>query len=376
MTDNLYLQPTNRTRERIVTIAPNLRLGQSGKLLDLELNYTYERYWFLNDSSANDRPDAHLGQLNGTFFPAGNFNIGLYGDARLESLDRRRSDYVDAPTVNTTNRYLGRVRPLYRLHLGARQELEAAYAYEVVRSEDSSGDETDSQKAELAIVRHQTARIDLRLEGFYEQVIARINPDYNRMQGMAGGMWRPFTSTRLSAMGGMARFEYDNDQEFNASVLDLQLHYTPSQRWAFQARGVKTFNNDILDGLYQTWRGEAEISRSGPLGGRLRGFASKDDYKQIDREDREEGASAEVTIQLSPRIVLTLQGAARRLRFEPTHEKAHRYNTGAALAYTPRRFIEVGCRYLYIRNDSDIDTNDYVENRADCDVRLTYALTP
>lgn len=376
MTDNLYLQPTGRVHEQIVTIAPNIRLEQSSRLLALRLNYRYEYYRYLDYPPRNDSPDAHLGRLEGTLFPERNFNIGLYGDARREVLNRRHTDSIDSPTSYNTSIYQGRVRPVYRLHLGARQEIEAAYAYEIVRSERSDSDDTDSQKGELAIIRHQTARTDLRLEGFYEQVTASISPDYNRMQGMAGGEWRPGTSTRLAVMAGMTRFEFDNNQEFNATVLDAQLHFAPGQRWTCQIHGTRTFRNDILDGVYRTWRGEAEISRAGLLGGRLRVFASKDDYSQVDRENREQGAAGEISIQLSPRVVLGLQGAASRLQFEPVSEKVKRYNGGASIAYTPRRFIEVGCRYLHIRNVSDLATNDYVENRADCDARLTYDLIP
>lgn len=376
MTDNLYLQPTDRIREQIVTIAPNVRLEQTGTLLNLELHYSYEMYRFLIAPSANDRPDSHIGQLNGTLLPESAFNIGLYGDARLESIDRRRSDYIDSPTVNTTNRYLGRVRPTYRLRLGARQEIEAAYAYESSRTESSTSDDTDSQKGELAIIRRQTAHLDLRLEGFYEYFTARINPDYQRLQGMGGGVWRPFRTTTLTAMGGVTRFEYDSGESFNRQVVDVRLLYAPTRLWRLHASYAETFDDDIRDGLFQTWRGEAGISRSGPLGGGIRVFVSDNDYQQIDRDDRERGVAVEAGIQLSPRVMLGLNGDARRLRFEPVSERVYRYSAGAALTYTPRPFVALGCRYLYRNSDSDIGIHSYEENRSDCDIRLTYDVIP
>jgi len=375
-TDNLHLTEDNRIRENIATIAPGIRLAEQGKRLNLELGYTYEMYRYLREPSLNDRSDAHLGRLTGTLLPESDFNVGLLGEARLEAVDRRRSDTVDAQTVNTTSRYQGQVRPAYRLRLGTRNEAEAAYIFEVIRYGSTLGDDTQAQKAELSVTRRQTARFDLRLTGFYEQFLASINPDYNRWQAMGGGEWRPRPAFTVSALAGNAWFEYETGKDLDSRLLDLRLRFAPARNFALHASYVETFDYDVKDGLYQTWRGETGLSLSGPLSWRVIVYRRQNDYSQVIRKDREQGATGEASYQLTPKVVVGLRGEQRWLEFEPISEKIERASIGASLDYTPHPLVVLGCHYTYRTNNSDIAGNDYIENRGGCDIRLGYDLIP
>ena len=376
MTDNLYLSESARTREWIATVAPNLWLAQHGKLLSLELEYRYEMYRFLNEPSLNDRRDAHFGVLNGDVFPERAFSIELHGDASRENIDSRRSDVTDSPTVNTISQYLGSVRPVYRLQLGSRHLIEAAYRYETVQYDSQMSDDTFSQRVELMLERNQSARLDLRLEGFYEQLSAEINQDYDRLQGMAGGEWRPFTSTTISAKGGVTWFEYESGENFNTRIYDCWLRYAPVQRWAVDASYLKNFDYDSQDSLHRTWQGAGGISYSGRLNWRLGLLIRIDEYVQIDRDDREQGVVGEASYRLTPKVLLEINADGRRLQFEPVSENVDRYSLGAAVVFTPRAYVESGCRYTYRNNNSDLDVNDYRENRVFCDLQLTYNMIP
>jgi hypothetical protein len=375
-TDNLFLTEDDRIREWIATIAPNLRIAQLGKQFNLELEYRYEMYRFLYEPSLNDKADTHLGVLDGVIFPERAFRVELHGDATRESIDRRRSDLVDTPAVNTTTRYMGRIRPVYHLDLGSRHFVETAYVYETVQYDTVTSDDTYSHRGDLLLERKQSARLDLRLEGFYEQLTAEINQDYDRQQATSGGEWRPFTSTTLSAMAGMTWFEYGSGENFNTRVYDCLLRYAPVQRWAVDASYLKNFDYDIQDGLHRTWQGAAGISYSGRLSWRLGLLVRIDEYVEIDRDDREQGAVGELTFKLTPKVTLGLNGDSRRFEFEPTMEHVDRHGIGASVLFTPREYIEIGCRYSHRNSDSDIDANDYRENRYFCDLRLTYNMIP
>lgn len=376
VTDNLFLTETNKNSEMIATIAPTLWLEQTGKLLNLEIEYAYEMYRFLNQPELNDRIDGHFGRLDGTFFPERNFFVLLHGEVGRENLDRRRSDSVALPTVNTTNRYLGLIRPTYRFDLGSRHSGEMAYVYEVIKYDRAQTDDTQSHRAELMLERNQSARLDFRLTGFYEQLTAKISPDYDRLQGMAGGEWRPFTSATLTAMGGVSWFEYETGENFNSRVLDCRLLYVPSRRWSLDASYVENFEYDVLYGLFKTWRGEGGLSYTGRLTWRLSMFFRNDDYVRVIREDSEQGFVGVATYQMTQRVALGVHGDIRSLKFEPLTENVDRRSAGVSIEYTPRDFVTMGCRYTYRNSDSDIDGRDYIENRADCDLRLSYPLIP
>ncbi len=371
-TDNLFLAEADRIREWIATIAPNLRIAHQGKQFNLNLEYSYEMYRFLYEPTLNDKPNSHLGVLDGTFFPERAFSVELHGDATRESIDRRRSDLVDTPAVNTTNRYMGRIRPVYHLDLGSRHFIEAAYVYETVQYDTATSDDTYSHRGDLLLERKQSARLDLKVEGFYEQLTADINQDYDRQQAVAGGEWRPFTTTTLSAKAGVTWFEYESGENFNSRVYDCLLRYAPLQRWAVDASYLKNFDYDIQSGLHRTWQGAAGISYSGRLSWRLGLLVRIDEYVEIDRDDREQGAVGELTFKLTPKVILGLNGDGRRYEFEPVTEHVDRYSIGASVLFTPRAYIETGCRYSHRNSDSDIDLNDYRENRVFCDLRLTY----
>jgi hypothetical protein len=375
-TDNLFLSEAATTREWIATIAPSLWLEQQSRLFNLEVEYAYERYRYLNDPSLNEQDYAHLGRLDGMLLPERNFTVELHGDARLESLDWRRSDVVDSSTINTTNRYLGRIRPAYHHDFGSRHTAEAAYVYETVQYDNDISDDTESQRVELAFDRKQSARLDLRLNGFYELLTAEINQDYDRLQGMAGGEWRPSVSTTVSALGGVSWFEYDTGENFNSRVYDCFLRYEPVQRWALDASYLKNFGYDNQDGLYRTWHGAGGLSYTGRLSWRVGLLIRIAEFVQVNRDDREHGVVAEAIYQLTPKVAFGINGDGRQLEFKPVTENVDRYSLGGSVAFTPREYIETGCRYVYRNSDSDLDFNDYREHRVSCDLRLTYNMIP
>lgn len=375
-TDNLYLSETSQNREMIGTVAPGVNIEQTGRYLNLEIDYAYEMYRFLNEPSLNSRPDSHIGQLDGTILPERDFSILLFSEARRQALDRRLSDIDNPLVVNTIDRYSWLVRPTYRFELGSRNSGEVNYGYEAVEYDDPNGDDSTTQQAELQFTHRLTPRLDLSLSGTYELRDAEINQDYDRTQGMAGGEWRPFNSTTLSIMAGVARFEYQAGNDFDSRVVNSSLNYAPAEQWRWELTYVEDFLYDVRDGLYEMWRGELALAFSSRLSWRLTAFAEDADYLQVAREEKILGGAGEATYQLSPRVVLGASGDFRTLEFAPVNEKVNRYSAGVSIEYTPREFINMGCRYVYRSSDSDIDLNDYTENRATCDLRLSYGLIP
>ncbi|MBE0501709.1 MAG: hypothetical protein IBX47_09730 [Desulfuromonadales bacterium] len=372
MTDNLFLSETDKYQEWIVTVAPYLWLAQRSKELNISLQYRYERYRYLNQPSFNDRADTHIGILDGVILPERALRIELYADARRENLDRRRSDVVDLPLSNTTNRYLGRIRPVYHLDIGLRHYFETAYSYETVQYDTQISDETETQRVELLLNRRQSTLLDLQLEGLYEHLAAKINYDYDRIQGRVGGEWRPFASTTISAKAGMTWFEYETGENFNTRVYDCQLFYTPVVRWVLDLHYIKNFDYDIQDGLYRIWRGDGGIAYNSRLSWRLGLLFSMSEYVQVRRDDQEYGVVGTATYRLTPKVLFGINADGRRLELEPVTENIDRYSLGASFVYTPREYIIFGCRYIYRNSDSDLDINDYRENRVSCDLRLTY----
>lgn len=375
-TDNLFLSESNRNRELIGTVAPGLRYEQDSNWLDLELEYSYEIYRYLNEPDLNEREETHFGRLDGTIRPEQDFRIDLHGDARLESLDRRRSDVVDTPSVNTTNRYLGNVRPSYRFDLGAKNSAEVAYVFETVQYDSTIAEDTESNSFSIAVERNHTDRIDFIIDILFERFVPEDSQTYDRLQGMIGGSWQPFRSTLLTVFGGVARFEYEDGDTFDSRILDCLVRYAPTRRLTLNLSYTEDHTYDITDGLYENRHGEAALSFNGRSTWRIGLVYSETIYLLTARDDTERGIVSELSFQFTPRILARLNGDFRRFEFLPLNENVDRYSAGFSMEYMPRESLALGCRYLYRQNDSDIDINDYRENRASCEVRLMSDLIP
>ncbi len=373
-TDNLFLSSTTKNREAIVTYGPTLNLEQRGTLAQFKLDYAYEKYEFLNEADLNERDERHFGNLDGELFPERNLKVEFNADASMETLDRRRSDAIDLPTVNTINRYHGQVRPVYRFKYGNRSSGEAAYAFEVVEYEKGAGDETESHKAELAIEMEQSVRLKLRLTGFFEQFETSQSRDYDQIQATFGGEWNSGEALEFMVSGGMAWFDYKDGTDAYLPVVDSSLQYAIGRRNAIDVGYIQAVDHDVTDGQYETRRGEAALSRSGRLGWRI-GYIYRDDhFVEVDRDDLDQGLQAEVSYQLTRKVLLHLEGDSRQMEFDPLGEVVDRDNVAASVEYAPHETIQFQCLYAYRHNDSSIDANDYEENRTYCEARFFYPL--
>jgi len=374
-TDNLYLEQDNKTSEVIGMLAPGIHLERTGKNMVLDLGYTYEKYRYFNEHSLENRSDAHIGSLKGSFLPKRAFSIGLRGEANREVIDRRVSDGDDPLYANTTNRITGQVRPCYRFTPFSRTHGEVAYSYTVVYYDDPAADDTDSHAGELLLAQGVTRHTELQLFGAYEQVHAALGLDYERLQGKGGIEWRPDSTFMLTLLGGRARFEFEDETWDEVPLLEGRLQYLPGQRgeWGMTYRTDAAY--DLLDGVYETERGTIAFAFNSRLFWQVEMFVRNDDYLRVDRQEQERGGGLVTTYRLLPRLKVSVRGDQRWLKFAPVDEKVKRFSAGTTLTYTPSDYVGIDCSYRFRSNDSDLDGNDYMENRVLVTLRLGYAIT-
>jgi len=388
-TDNLFLTEEDQNKELIGVLAPGVRMTQAGDNVNFNLEYNYEMYRFFDEPDLNDRPDTHLGQLDGAIFPGRTFTIDLGGEAVRESIDPRISGEEAPLLVNSTNRYSGEVTPALHYLLGTRVRGDISYTFSLVEYEDSRADDTESQRADAQLSFSVGATLDLVAAGAYEIVETMTENDYTRSLGSGGFEWRPSDSFLASLRVGRSWFEYRDGVEFDTRLVQGQLQYSPNPRLRLEGSYVEETGYDLIDGLSENWSSEASVNYQGRLTTHLRVLVRESDFVRVVRNEREEGAELEFTYPLSPRTSLELFGDARTLDFqqdsqvlgpsgtlgiELVSEHIDRFSVGTMLAYSPRNNATIECRYRYLRNDSDIYGRDYEENRAICSVQLAFDL--
>ena len=374
VTDNLFLTSTDTNTEPIATYGPTLNLNQHGKLLDLNLDYTYEVQRFLAEPELNDNEHTHRGNLAGTLLPGRNFSIELSADATLVAIDRRRSDIVETSRLNTTSRYAGRGRPVYRFKLGSTLSGEIAYVFEQVEYEAITADDTESHTAQLLLEKTLSSTLKMRLAGEYEWFFPTLHLDFERHQGLFGFIWNPNSRLEMTALGGLAGFEFENQTSYDSAVADSHIHIETAGSLNMDFGYSVDFVYDITDGVYQLRTGEGSISGTGRLGWKL-GYIYRDyEFIQTVRDDLDQGPFAEISYRATRKILLQLKGESRQLEFEPITENVDRYNIEASFRYAQGDRTSLECRYVYRNNDSDIELKDYVENLGFCELRWAFAL--
>lgn len=374
-TDNLFLTDENEEHDFITTVSPELDVRLSSRQSDVSLNYTpsyamYSRFSefntlrhsanfnaasqlsrrtrvLINDNftrteapvtdidSAMDEADTTVRQGRETYYTntAGIDLINEFGADN--SLAIGYAHYFienDDPVLEDSQRHTPSIVMTYWLipnRLGT--EWEATYTNR--HFEDSEN--YDDTNGRLRITRRFSPRFDLYLEYTHEWTdYEEDGIDYQIYNPLIGLRWEKSERLTFSASAGWFYQDYDDEDTESGASGTISANYTGSRGLTASLTGTAGY--DRADGgaenlgFRQYYGASGRVAR--PLTRRLAGHLTADYRTNIYKE------------------------------IEPEREDVL-WRAGTGLTYQALTWMTVAVNYTFRSLDSEIEQNDYVENR-------------
>jgi len=178
---------------------------------------------------------------------------------------------------------------------------------------------------------------------------------------------------KLSLQGsyGHGWLNYQETEDFDSDIWSINVNYLLTERYSLGAAYSQDFSDSVNAGAYTNEIASIYITREGTVPLTLRGFARKADYVDEDREDKSTGVSLTGEVPITAKLTARLTGLYTYYKFLPEDEKVDRYGAGIYFDYQIR-ITTISFAYIHNLSDSNIDKNDYRNNRFWVGARITF----
>lgn len=384
--DNIYLDSDNEEDDVITTLTPNLALNWQTARLDVSLfaSVSMEKYL---DHSEEDRVGADATQSSSL-----NALARLYRDM----LFLRVSDsYTRVPideggrggegnrTTNLTDSNTLEINPYLQFELMKNTRMQLGYTYQNLWYEEEEGDDAENHLYHASIARELSARTSMSLSGSYDQYrpkdadqVLRVGEggsyDYDRKSASVGLSYQVTDRLRLNGQYGHTWLDYDVRSDSDSDTWTAAADYEISSNYTTGVQYTKSYVVSVDDGPSETDRLLAYLAYDERFSLRFSLFTSSRDYVEIERSTDSYGGELSGDLPLNDKVGVT--GLLRYTNYEDDSfvvvipgqsgidaEQYDRYSARFSLYYATR-LGRVSAGYIYNRNDSDLDDEDYTNN--------------
>lgn len=390
--DNIYLESDNEQDDVITTVSPNLSMKWDSAYLDVSMYASVSMEKYL-DHTEEDRIGADSTQTS-----------SLNALARLyrELLFLRVSDtYSRVPideggrggednrTVNLTDSNNFQVNPYLQFQLMKDTQLQMGYTYtnqwygNQSNYDDGGGDDYESHLYSARLTKELSARLSMNLSGSFEQYRPK-DPDkvvipgdggayeYDRKNVGVGLTYQATERLTLNGQYGHSWLDYDVRSDSDSDTWSASADYQITSAYSAGVSYTKDYTVSVEDGPSDSDRFTVYLQYDDRF--MLRGsfFIAKSDYVEIDRSDDFYGAELSGELPFNDKTGVT--GLLRYTNYDQSglyEEQYDRYSTKLAVYYATR-LGRISTGYIFNKNDSDLDSEDYTNNIVFVDAALKF----
>ncbi len=367
--DNLFLTAYDEEGDFLTVVSPAIALTYVAGRLDLSLDYRVDFDFYSYNPDRNDI--RQLGRFESTVSSYGDVFFIRVSDvfARIP-IDVRRQVALDNILTNTTdsNRFI--VNPYLEYPLSETFRTRVDYTYENIWYEEEEGDDAENNSATVSLIKDLTSKMTASLAYTYLSHRPDRTDEYDRQDAGFSIDYKLSPKLSLNAGAGRTWFKYRIGTELDSAVWNIKADYLLTESLALSAGYSEGFSDSVNVGAYKRKSSTASISYSGKSTLSLSAFRNIDNYIIANREDRSRGVTLGSSIPLTSRITGRLTGRYIYYEFFPDDENVDRYSLGLSFIYS-LRMLTATLGYTHNLSDSDIEANDYRNNIAWLQVRLT-----
>ncbi len=367
--DNIFLTGYQEESDFLTTVNPAVTLTYVTDREDLALDYRLYFDSYADNSDLNDV--RQIGSLDST--------TSLYRDVFFLAvsdlytrvpIDERRQVAFDNLLANTTDTNRLTVNPYIEYPLSGTLVARAGYTYENLWYEEEAGDSAENSSADLSLTKELSPRLSASLSYYFTARRPERTEAYDRQDAGAGIDYSISPKLSLRAGAGQTWFDYKSGLQLDSVVWNVDAEYTLVKSLVVSAGYSEGYSDSVNVGAYKRKAATGMIRYSGKNTVSLSVFRNTDRYLTVDREDRFEGITLDTSVPVTARITGVLRGRYVNYEFLPEEEVVDRYNIGLSFNYAVRA-VTATLGYTHNLSDSNVDVNDYRNNIAWFQVRLT-----
>lgn len=370
--DNIFLDPDNEEEDFITTITPGLSLGYTGERLRLTVNYRFIAWLYMhnsreNETSHNAQVDSTLAILRDVFF------LRVTDSYSRVTIDQRRQVVQDNRNVNTTDSNRLTVNPYLEYPLSGTLKVKAGYTYENIWYKDDNGDDEEVHIATGGFIKEISPKLTASL--FYSYSIHNIKPygdleDYDTQDIVLGLNYQLTQKLSLQGSYGYEWLDYKERDNYDSDIWNANAQYQITESVSFNLGYAQNFVSSVDAGVNESKTIFASLMRQGAISAALRGFERTDTYLNEDRKDESTGFTVSASYPIMPSLTARVTGLYTYYKFLPEDEKVNRYGAGISFDYA-MRLVTISLGYSYDLSNSNIEENDYRDNKAWIQGRMT-----
>ncbi|MGK2907448.1 MAG: TIGR03016 family PEP-CTERM system-associated outer membrane protein [Desulfuromonadales bacterium] len=407
--DNIYLDSDNEEDDVITTVSPNLTLTWETARLDVSLFASIGMEKYL-DHTDEDRIGADSTQSS---------SLDALARVYRELLFLRVSDsYTRVPideggrggegnrTTNLTDSNTFEVNPYLQFELMKNTRMQLGYTYQNLWYEEEEGDDAVNHFHYANVTRELSARTTLSLSGAYDQYRPK-NPDevlrfgeggsydYDQKSASVGLSYQATDRLRLNGQYGHTWLEYKVRNDSDSDTWSAAADYEISSNYTTGVQYSKSYIVSVEDGPSETDYLLAYLAYDERFSLRFSLFTSSSDYVEIKQSTDSYGGELSGDLPFNDKVGVT--GLLRYTNYDdsgietsPTvidtdnsfviiipgqsgldAEEYDRYSMKFALYYETR-LGRVSTGYIFNKNVSDLDSEDYINNIVYVDASLKF----
>ena len=380
--DNLNLTPDDQKRDFYTTVSPGVRFNNMTEKSGVDLNASagyvfYSEYNDFNHVNANVNLDSKYLTRSGVNFYLRN--------AYTRSDSPREREFF---TTTTDNKFLlaretqravywrNVVEPMVEYQFGPESRIGVRYRNNVYRNEGPVNVNSIENYVNPFVTYWLNRQHGISLDYGYTNGFFENSPDLNGHKATGAYMFRFTPKATASLHGAYTRKIFTEellDYEIYETALGLAYQFSPSFTISGQAgyywqerefgenTNGATFKGDIA---YQEERTTFRVSVQGGYTEDL--FTSQNlGFRKYYR------ATGSINHFLHQRVSIGCLGSAERTEIDPERVDTI-WGGGANIAFIPFKWMTLSAEYMYRQQNSDLEINEYKENRGMLILTLTY----
>ena len=382
--DNINLTSKNEKDDFITTVKPGLKYTNTDAAAGIELDFNAGFVFYGKETDNNYV--SHNASLTAKYLTRSHFNFYLK-ESFIRSDEQREREYF---TTIEQNQYVlaqreekvvywrNVVAPTVEYQFGQEDRIGVNYRNNIYRSEGRTYEDSDENYINPYIDYWFDRKNGLRLEYGYTMGEFERSPDMTAHMASARYTHRVTLKTSLFAGYTFTQRSFDPpsiDYDIHEPVLGFTYAFSPTLNASVQAGYFwqEPEEGNGTDGFsYKasiTNLGDARTTYIFSLqGGYTEDYFTSENLG-FNRYHRLTGSLKHF---LERRFSLGFTGSVERVEYESEDRKDWIWGVGGNLSYTPLKWLEISLEVSHRENNSDVDTNDYKENRGIIRLTATY----
>ena len=381
--DNIFLDPDNEEDDVITTVTPNISMAWETSRLDVSLfaSVSMEKYM---DNTDEDRVGAGESEQASSLEALARLYRELFFLKVSDSYSRVPVDEggrggESNRTVNLTDSNTFRVNPYLQFELMKETQMQLGYTYtnqwygNQSNDEDEGGDDYESHLYSASLTKELSSRTTMTLSGSHEEyrpkdadqgiaVDSGGTYEYDKESASLGLSYQATERLKLQGNYGHAWLDYEVRGKGDTDTWLASADYDITSSYTIGTKYTKSIDISVDDGVSKSDRYSAYLGYDDRFTLNFTLFGASSDYVEINRTDDSYGGQLSGELPFNNKVGVT--GLLRYTNFDRTGldaEEYDRYSTKLSLYYETR-LGRISTGYIYNRNDSDLNSEDYTSN--------------